>query len=410
MNGNGELRLVYIIGTYPVLTTTFIDREIRLLREWCASLRIISIRRPRGMLSPEQKAFQRDVVYLLPVSPLRFLSGHLTALALKPRVYLGTLAYLLTRPGIALRHRIRTLLHFGLGVYAAHLLRGVPLNQLHAHFIDRAATVALVAGRLLGVPYSVTAHANDIYVAPLLLREKLAEARSVITCTRYNEAELARVGGDLLGDKLCCIYHGLDIEGYHPISRQPQGRPVVLSVGQLKPKKGFTTLLQACRILKERGCEMECRIIGDGPLRETLEAQVRDLDLTDMVALCGPLPHQEVVSHYQDATIFVLASVVSADGDRDGIPNVILEALAMELPVVATELSGIPEVIQDGITGWLVAPGDAAGLAEALEALLEDPQKRQQFARAGRRMVTAQFDAVQNVRRLYHQFTEGEAG
>jgi glycosyltransferase involved in cell wall biosynthesis len=399
-----DLRLAYIIGTYPSLTMTFIDREIRRLRGRGVSLRVVSIRRPRAPLSAEQRELQDGVRYLLPAPVLAFLAAHLRFAALRPAAYFGVLLYLLSRRHPTLKARGMTLLHFAEAVYAAYLLRDDRCDQIHAHFADRAATLALVASRLLGVPYSITAHANDIYVAPVLLPEKLANARFVATCTSYNRAHLAGLGGDSLGQKLSRIYHGLDVSRYTPNGGPPPGRPLVLAVGQLKQKKGFAYLLEACGLLKEAGCDFECQIIGEGPLRADLEAQIRRLGLEGSVELRGALPHDAVIAAYAHATLFVLPCVVGSDGDRDGIPNVILEAMAMGLPVVSTRHSGIPEAVEDGVNGLLVPPGDAQALAAALARLLADPVARREFGRQGRQKVTEYFDAERNVDRLLDHF------
>ena len=399
------MKLVYIIGTYPLLTTTFIDREVNFLRQWGASLQVVSIRRPSGPLSPDQEALQAGVIYLLPVSWLSFIAGHLRFALLRPRAYLRALTYLLTRPHPNLKSRWMTFLHFAEGVYATHRLRGTPCDHIHAHFVDRAATVALVASRLLSVPYSVTAHANDIYVNPVLLPEKLSGARFIATCTGYNKAHLSRQGQGNFNGKLKCIYHGLDVDRYRPEPCAPPGKPVLMAVGQLKEKKGFAYLIEACRLLTDRGCDLECQIVGEGPLREALQAQIRELALKDTVILCGALPHPEVVDRLRRSTIFVLPCVTSANGDRDGIPNVILEAMAMQLPVVSTRHSGIPEVVEDGVNGVLVPPADAAALADALARLLDDPDSGRRFGRNGRQTVVEKFSVEQNVKHLLAEFT-----
>lgn len=401
MNG---LRLAYIIGTYPLLTTTFIDREISAMRQGGARLHVVSIRRPSGQLSDRQKVLQQGVTYLLPVSLPSFMGGHLRFALLRPAIYFGTLLYLLTRSHPSLKSRFMTLLHFAEAVYVAHVLRHDPCDHIHAHFMDRAATLALVSSRLLNVPYSVSAHARDIYVDPVLLSEKLWGAKFVATCTAYNRAYLSRFVRDDRDDRLKCIHHGLDVNNYQPGSGAPQGKPVLMAVGQLKEKKGFVYLLQACRMLKDRGYDFECRIVGEGPLRETLEAQIRQLALQDAVILCGALPHQEVIDNYRRSIIFVLPCVLGADGDRDGIPNVILEAMAMQLPVVSTRHSGIPEAVENGVSGLLVPPADAPALAEALAKLLDDPDSRQRFGQQGRQMIVECFDAEQNVKRLLAEF------
>lgn len=405
--GTGQLKLAYIIGTHPSLTTTFIDREIASLRHWGVDLQVFSIRRFAGRLSPEQEAMQREVTYLLPVSKRAFVRAHLRMAARRPQAYFGALLYLLTRPHPSWKTRFKTLLHFGEGVYAAHVIAPRGCNHLHAHFVDRAAIVALVVGRLLHLPYSVTAHANDIYVNPMLLPEKLANAKFVATCTGYNQAHLRRLDNGAFGQKIHCIYHGLDVDRYLPGMGASEGKPFVLSVGQLKEKKGLAYLITACRILKEQGYDLECQIVGEGPLRAELEKQIRQFSLEDTVMLCGARPHPEVIEKYRRATLFVLPCVVSANGDRDGIPNVILEAMAMQLPVVSTRHSGIPEVVEDGVNGLLIPPEDGTALAEAMAQLLDHPEQRHEFGLKARQTIVERFSVEQNVKRLLMEFTNG---
>ncbi len=403
MNGKTP-SIIYIIGTYPGLTTTFIDREVMALRSMGVRLQILSIRQPWTKLSAEQEALRKDVTYLLPVKWLPLIISHLRYALTKPKHFFSTLVYLLTRPHPSLRARLLTLIHFVEGVYAAYMLRHTPGQHLHAHFIDRAATVALVASRLLGIPYSVTAHASDIYVNPVLLKEKLTNAKFASTCTAYNRSYLSQFGKDLFNHKLLCIYHGLELERYVNEQHTRTGRPIILSVGQLQERKGLSYLVEACGILRDRGVQFECRIIGEGPLRPTLQEQIHQLELEDYVRLVGALPHEEVIAQYQEATVFALPAILGKDGDRDGIPNVILEALSMGLPVVSTAHSGIPEVIEEGVNGLLVPPEDAQAFSSALERLICDPEMGNAFGKAGRKIVADRFNPEKNARRLLEAF------
>ena len=403
MNGKTP-SIIYIIGTYPGLTTTFIDREVMALRSMGVRLQILSIRQPWTKLSAEQEALRKDVTYLLPVKWIPLIISHLSYALTKPKRFFSTLVYLLTRPHPSLRAKLMTLIHFVEGVYAAYMLRHTPGQHLHAHFIDRAATVALVASRLLGIPYSVTAHASDIYVNPVLLKEKLTNAKFASTCTAYNRSYLSQFGKDLFNHKLLCIYHGLELERYVNEQHTRTGRPIILSVGQLQERKGLSYLVEACGILRDRGVQFECRIIGEGPLRPTLQEQIHQLELEDYVRLVGALPHEEVIAQYQEATVFALPAILGKDGDRDGIPNVILEALSMGLPVVSTAHSGIPEVIEEGVNGLLVPPEDAQAFSSALERLICDPEMGNAFGKAGRKIVADRFNPEKNARRLLEAF------
>ncbi len=400
-------RLTYVIGTYPVSTTTFIDREIRSLRRMGVRVNLISLRRPRRELSQEQRSLGSGVHYVLPVGVGSLLRSHLGFLLTRPRAYASSLLHLLTRPHPSGRARLRTLLHFGLGVHVARIVRDrYPTDHLHAHFVDRAALVTLVAGRLLQLPYSATAHANDIYVDPVLLPEKLGWAKFVATCSGYNASHLRAVSSDGNGANghVRCIYHGIATGEYRPGPPPARPRPLLLAVGQLKEKKGFAYLLEACRMLEDEGLDFDCHIVGEGPLRPSLEAGIDELSLGSRVRLLGALPHDAVTREYREAAIFVLPCVTATDGDRDGIPNVILEAMAMRLPVVSTRHSGIPEAVEDGRTGLLVPPADATALAAALGRLLEDEALRERFGRGGRRRVAKVFDVERNVQRLLSEF------
>jgi glycosyltransferase involved in cell wall biosynthesis len=279
-----------------------------------------------------------------------------------------------------------------------------PTDHIHAHFADRASLVALIASRLLNRPFSLTAHANDIYVNPSLLKEKMAHAKVTVTVSRYNESHLRAASANGRTANIRCIYNGIDLPTYRPQPSTPRERPLLLAVGQLKEKKGLDQLIEACDILRGRGYEFDCEIVGDGPLRRPLEGMIERLALRDRVSLLGALPQDTVTARYGDAEIFVLPCVIGSDGDRDGIPTVILEAMAMGLPVVSTNLSGIPEAVVHGTTGVLVRPQDPIALADAVARLLDDRGLREGMGRQGRRRVEEMFDAEANVRTLLQEF------
>lgn len=403
------LRLIYIIGTYPLLTMTYVDREIRALRQWGVELDILAVR-PQDTsipLSADQRgALQEGVIYLLPASWWRLVISQLYFALLHPRRYFTTLIYLLTRPhppGQAryLTPRFMTFMHFIEGVYGAHLLRGQQFEELHAHTADRAATIALVMGRLLAKPYSLSIHAgHDIFVYPVLLPEKIMEARHIATCTAYNKSYLESVIGQDLSHKVSCIHHGLDLTKYRPQPAVTNRPPRILAVGRLSEKKGLVHLVRACRILKDQGYDFTCHIVGEGPLGPQLEELTSRLSLQDTVILHGALPHEQVIEHYKQATLFVLPCIKSSDGDMDGIPNVLAEAMAMQVPVVSTNLSGVPELVHDQVNGLLAPSGDDDALATAMARLLDDPALRAKLARNGRRSIVDTFDVNRNVRQF----------
>lgn len=403
------MKIAYVLGSFPCLTMTFIDREILETQRRGVELVLISTRRPVPFeMSVEVGRLAEATKYLLPAPWHRFLRAHLRFALTRPWSYLSTLFYVLTRQHNRVNVWLRTLFYFILGVCAAELLGGERIDHIHAHFATAPTIVAMVASRLLGLPYSLTAHAYDIYVSPVMLPEKMAAAKFVATCTAYNKAHLESIDGGQFVGKVQLIYHGLDLTRYEPTCRLLHNgrRPLLLSVGQLKEKKGFDYLIRACRLLKDRGYNFRCEIIGEGPMRPELEALITDLDLHDTLILRGALLHSEVVARYAQATLFALACVLAEDGDRDGVPNVLLEAMAMQVPVVSTRLSGIPEVIEDGLTGLLVPSRDEEALANALAKLLDDPDLRERLSQDGRKRVEERFDVRENVSRLIELFEE----
>ena len=389
--------VLYVIGTYPLLTTTFIDREIGALRSAGVEVEVTSIRRPEGLLNDEQRAALSAVRYILPVSKTA-LVGHVLRFSLKaPSSTVRLLVRLVTGDHPNARARLKTIGHFILGIHIAGVVQSLQPRHVHAHFIDRAATVGMVVSTLLNIPFTATAHANDIYVNPVLLSEKLTAARSVATCTGHNLEHLSRVVPD---GNVRLIHHGLDLASYQPGQQVDTGSVRIVGVGQLKEKKGFRYLIEACRQLREGGYDLSCGIIGEGPLREALSAQIHEAGLDDHVQLLGAMAHEGVVEHLKMAAIFALPCVTAGDGDTDGIPNVILEAMATSLPVVSTQHSGIPEAVEDGVTGLLAAPGDVAQLVAALKTLLDDPEMRSAMGKAGRLAVERSFDVRINANRL----------
>lgn len=395
--------LVYVIGTYPLLTTTFIDREIRVLRQRGADVRVVAVRRPTPdtPLGAEQRDLARGVTYLIPVAWARLVAGHARFLLRRPRTYLAVLLYLVTRPHPDGRARLKTFLHFGEGVYVAHLLRGRDVRELHAHFADRAATAALVASRLLDRPYSLSIHAGaDIFVKPVLLREKVAAARHVVTCTAHTKAHVSALVGGGLARKITVIPHGLDLTRYRPMPPHVDGLPIVLAVGQLVERKGLGQLIAACRDLRDQGCRFRCRIVGRGPHGPVLQRMIAAASLDDTVTLCGALPHEQVMDEYRRATMVVLPCIRTGEGDVDGLPNVLAEAMALGRPIVSSDLPAIRELIADGRDGILVPAGDVVRLAGAMRTVLDDPELREALGTNGRRTVVERFDVEVNVRRL----------
>ncbi|MDH3739502.1 MAG: glycosyltransferase family 4 protein, partial [Alphaproteobacteria bacterium] len=266
---------------------------------------------------------------------------------------------------------------------------------LYAHFLHTPASVARYAAAILGVPFAVSAHAKDIWTTPEWeKREKIEDTSWLTTCTAHGAEHLRDLGGDAAKNKIHLNYHGLDLNRFSPgPSERGQiagGTISLVSVGRLVEKKGYGDLLDALALLPP---DMPWRLthIGGGPLAETLAAQAGRLGLSKKIDWLGRQPQSRVQDVLRHADIFVLASKIADDGDRDGLPNVLMEAQSQSVPCIATAVSAIPELIDDGATGRLVAPGDPAALAAAITELAGDPALRNQLAQHALAKLTADF-------------------
>jgi glycosyltransferase involved in cell wall biosynthesis len=319
------------------------------------------------------------------------------------------------------RSLIRMLRHFPSAVFFAATIAGKRITQIHAHFASLPGFLALVVSRLLGISFSITAHARDIYVDTVMLREKLREAALVITCTEYNRRFLETFEGRTSGANVYRVYHGIDPDrfrrqavGSHEL--QPDravsvsgSSPLrILSVGRLVEKKGFPFLVEACRMLKERGHRIICTIVGDGERKREIIELIQMRHLQDDVSIIDPMPEKMLIRHYQSADVFVLPCIVAGNGDRDGIPNTLIEALSMELPVISTDISAIPELIEHEVTGLLVPQRDAESLAQAVETLASDEALAKRLGQTGREKVISRFNLTRNVDQIAELIGCGE--
>ena len=281
---------------------------------------------------------------------------------------------------------------------------GKTIDHLHAHFAHDPALIAYLVHLMTGIPFTFTAHARDLYQVPeKALADRITQARAVITCCASNLEYLNRIAPSQ-ASKFTLVYHGVNLKDFQPLSRTQSdattGKPLILSVGRLVEKKGFQDLLQALLTVKKQGKDFRCLIYGDGPLRAQLSAWIVEQDMADEVLLMGDRAQQELISIYQNATLFVLTPVQTDDGDRDGIPNVLVEAMAVGLPVITTAVSGIPELVDNNQNGLLYQPHDVDGISSGIIDLLHNAEKRKQFGSAASKKVMEQFDITQAANRL----------
>ena len=399
-------KIAYLIKRFPHLSETFILHEVLELERQGLSLRIFSLLEPTGKVNQAAEEVRAPITYLpqgFPFGTLSLFEAAFRRFLKSPRSFLGVCVTALVQ-----FHHPRTPRHLLYAAYIANQVEQEGVTHLHAHYANTPATVALLVHQFTGISYSFTAHAKDIYLSRKgVLAYKMKHAQFVVTCTEYNRQYLASAADPRSDVPIHRIYHGLDLRVFPSDPRRippADGRPLIFSVARLVEKKGLSYLLQACRRLEDQGYDFDCRIVGEGPLRPILEKQIRELALTNRVKLWGAETHERVIEMYQQAALVALPCVVASDGDRDGIPNALVESLYMGAPVVSTPVSGVPELIRSEVNGLLVPERDADSLVDAIARLLDDPYLRKSLAEAGRQTVLEKFDMAANARYLTQLF------
>ncbi len=390
-------RIGYVVKRYPRFSETFIVSEILAHEAAGAEIEIFSLR--PTIDSHFQEAISRVR------APVHHLNSDLRS---GTDLWAGLAALSQSRPAawqVLSRERATDARDIMQAVELARLALARGITHLHAHFATVSTTVARLAALLTGLSYSFTAHAKDIYheeVSSADLRRKLADASTVVTVSDFNYAHLKYTYG-AAADRVRRVYNGIELGRFR--YRSPKERPpVIIAVGRLVPKKGFDELLHACAQLARAGVSFECRIVGSGPEEERLRGLRAELELEQQVELLGPRPQTEVQRLVQEAAVFAAPCVVADDGDRDGLPTVLLEAMALGTPCVATDVTGISEVVRQD-TGVLLPERRADLLAGALARLLADAAQRVRLARGARALVQTEFDNQRNAAELRRLFS-----
>lgn len=407
----GPKRIVVVLKGYPRLSETFIAQELLGLEQAGFDLALVSMRHPTDRKRhPVHDEIRAPVMYLpeyLYQEPLRVLRGLAAALRLPGF-------------GAALRSFLRDLRHdltpnrfrrFG---QAAVLAREFPAggDWIYAHFIHTPASVAGYTAQMLTLPWSTSAHAKDIWTSPQReLAGKLAAMRWAVTCTPNGHAYLAGLAGDR--GRVHLSFHGLDLARFGPNPGEPSLRdgltaddPVrIVSVGRAVEKKGYDVLLRALALLPP---DLHWRFthIGGGAKLAELKALAGELGLADRTTWVGAMDQEDVLAAYRAADIFALACRITADGDRDGLPNVLVEAASQRLICLSTDISGVPALLTDGETGLLVPPEDPVAFAGALDRAIRDPALRWRLGAAAEEKVRREFDFHASIRQLTALFRE----
>ena len=396
------------MSRFPKLSETFVLNEMVACEAQGVQVELFPLLRERQAVAhPEVEAWVRRARFH-PFISAAILASNLRFLREQPRGYVGLLAEVLRKTWGSANFFVGALGIFPKSVRFADEMRRRGVTHVHAHFATHPALAAFIVHRLTGIPFSFTAHGSDLHVERRMLDAKVEAAAFAVTVSAYNREVIVRECGEQVRDKVRVVHCGVDPEVFRPGGH---GRGVgvfrLVCVASFEEVKGHRYLVDACRLLRGRGVDFECDLVGEGPLRRAVEARAEAAGLAGRFRFHGGLPRPRVVQLLADADAAVLASHPTRGGKREGIPVALMEAMAAGLPVVATEISGIPELVQAGLTGFLVPSGDPVALADALERLAADAALRARMGKAGRAKVEREFNLRANTASLVRLFVPG---
>lgn len=403
--GRRETKVAYIMSRFPKLSETFVLNEILAMEASGVGVEVYPLLRERQPVAHPEVDRWVERANFHPFLSLPILRAHAHFLRRDPRTYLRTLREVLGKTLGSTNFFVGALGIFPKSVRFAYEMESGGVTHVHAHFCTHPALAALIVHRLTGIPFSFTAHGSDLHVDRRMLDTKVEAAAFAVTISEFNREVMVAECGEQARERIHVVHCGIDPSYFSPSEASGRRTPFqIVCVASLEEVKGHRYLIDACRVLRDRGWDFECHLVGDGPRRRRVEAQVSRTGLASRIHVHGGKPRPEVARLLSSAHVAVLASHPTRDGRKEGIPVALMEAMAAGLPVVATAISGIPELVANEETGILVPSGDPDALAHALERLLEDGELRARMGRAGRARVLADFELSASTRALLRLF------
>lgn len=398
-------KLAYLVSRFPKISETFILYEIIELRKLGFEIDIFPLVREREDVQHPEVTSLTSRTHYYSVLSAPVILAQLYWLTRRPIRYFVALWNVIRGNAGSLKFLIRGLVAFFLaGLFAKEIQRR-GIGHIHAHWATHPALAAYVVHRLTDLPYSFTAHAHDIYVEQAMLREKIVDSDFVVTISEFNRRFLTSLYGQEVAKKIDVIHCGIDLDIFQPRETSEKADQFTLiCVASLEEKKGHKYLIEACAQLIKKGVALKCLLVGDGDLRTELEAMIRQHDLSEHVQLLGRQPRHRVGELLAQSHVLVLPSIVTSKGKMEGIPVALMEALAMQMPVVATDISGVSELVEHNVTGLLVPEKDASALAVAIDVIRQDADAAAELGKRGRQKVFAEFDLRANTEALSERF------
>ncbi len=397
-------RIGYILRKFPCLSETFILNEILELESKGIEVHIFSLKRPNDPKFHQNLVkLKAKIIYVPEFSQIKTLWKHKKK-ALKN---FGK-TYRLNLFQVAKELNPKLFFRFLQSLYVANRAKNLKLSHLHAHFATKATTVANFSAKMLNIPHSFTAHAFDIFkqdASRKVLKRKIHQANFIVTVSDYNKRFLENVANEK-PEKIIKINNGIDLSLFQPAIVKKEKIFTFLTVARFVEKKGHAVLIEACRHLKDNGLNFRLWLVGQGKLQKEIEKQIRKNKLQDQIKILGPHSQQEVIDRYHLSHAFVLPCVQGKDGNKDGLPVSIVEALACALPVITTPMTGNPEVISNNYNGVMVPFNDALALKKAMESLIVDKQFFEKLQKNTRSSIENNFDIRKTTKDLTTLFME----
>ena len=388
------MRIAYLVSRFPAFSETFVVREVVEVRRRGHAVQVYALKsRTDPGYDPSAEHLVRSTQYsrFLLSGPL--LWANLKAACCRPVRYWGSLLFVFLHGLRTPKECLKALAAYPKTVYYGALMAERGVEHIHVHFANVPTLSALVIRRIFGIPYSFFAHAHDLYQFRSMLAEKLAGATFALTNCEFNRDYLARFCEPEDMKKVSVLHCGGDVRRLSRVERHPEPG-LVVSLGRLCEQKGFVYLVEACAALRRRGMAVRFEVAGEGPDRPMLQQRIAELGVGDAFVLLGRIP--DIESLLARAALFALPCVVAGDGSMDGIPTVLIEAMAAKVPVVSTMVSGVPELVRNGETGRTVPANDAEALADAIETVLNDPEGARRMAEKGCELVCQSYDLHKN--------------
>jgi len=395
-------KIAYIMSRFPHLPETFILREMIVLENlgWEISLYPLILQN-QIVVHPDAQPWIGKA-HFSPWISCNIAKASLSQFKVSPQRFISLFVRVVRENFNSLGFLIRSIILFPKAVWMAEQIAKEEITHIHAHYATHPALVAWIIHKLTGIPYSLTVHAHDIFVDKSMLTIKLRDAAFIVAISKFNREYLVDCAGDWVRKKIHVVHCGVDVNYYASTKSRGMGDSPfeVLSIGSLQPYKGMEYLIEAIHLLKKRNVAIHCRIVGEGKERTKLERLIVKYELESMIELLGAQTQEKVAHLLSNVDCYVQPSIVTKEGKMEGIPVSIMEALASGLPVIATNISGIPELVEDGKTGWLIPPNSSVALADTLEIVISNQLEAIQRAHSGQKLVMQEFSIDENVKEL----------